>query len=80
MNEPKPKPKAFCFVCKKYYLDSSVINKNCRSEIGDKKCKGLIRSALSPDDWKICTVCQGSGIDENDKCFSCQGTGWILSR
>ena len=72
------KPTGYCVKCHHPHYHFSG---KCSRPIGiNKMCMGGIRSALGPDDWKVCSSCNGTKRTETGSCLSCAGTGWVCTR
>ena len=80
MNEKKNKPVAVCTTCHAYSHNGSKINERCEKQYNGKRCKGIWRSALSEGDWTECSVCNGTGREQEAPCNYCNGFGWKYSR
>lgn len=75
----KKKPIAFCTVCHEYSHYVAAINQPHRKTKYGDKCKGVFSSALSNNDWILCSNCDGIG-NSGGKCDQCDGWGWVLNR
>ncbi len=74
-------PVAICQLCGRP-AGLHAINAQCGQTIDGKRCKGLVRSALLPNEWSECTKCEAAGRLENPyrKCDACYGAGWHNTR
>ena len=79
MNEKLSPPMAVCTVCGAYSR-SPNINERCGRQFNAKRCTGVMRSAISNNDWKECTNCNASGKEAQGKCSMCEGIGWFYCR
>jgi len=75
----KPLPVAECTNCGRYSTELQSVNQGCGRIIDGKKCKGLFRSRIRPDQWRPCDQCAGSGWLDSKSCVFCQGTAWRLN-
>lgn len=81
MNESKvPKPVAVCTICEEYSNSIGSINQRCGKKTGKKKCKGVMGSAIAPNDWDECPNCHATGRKQSKECDQCDGYGWIYVR
>lgn len=74
------KPVASCTVCGQVSHNPAAINQRCGNRVGRKRCRGVYGSMLAPNDWAVCTMCNGTGCSEGKKCDPCRGEGWIAQR
>lgn len=76
----KPTPVAICTKCGYASCRGELINERCPYKDGRTRCTGIMGSAMSATDWKLCTVCGGSGAGPAGKCEECEGYGWAYVR
>ena len=72
-------PVAMCTRCGAVTRNVSQFNERCHLRF-NKKCQGVFRSMVRPDDWKECPSCAATGKGESGLCLSCKGEGWINIR
>lgn len=75
----KERPHAFCTTCGYVVYDANHATGLC-PKCFRKKRRGIFEVVSDPNEWTLCTVCQGEGIHENDVCHHCAGLGWLLIR
>jgi hypothetical protein len=57
------------------------IGKKCARPLpAEKKCPGIIRTAIDADQWSQCPSCLGSGRVDDNICEKCGGEGWVYVR
>lgn len=74
MNNKRNPPIAVCTKCGKYSYRAESINLQCSERYKQKRCKGVVGSAMAPRDWEQCPHCNGIG------CKDCQSSGYLFVR
>ena len=46
----------------------------------NKRCEGIMDSALRAEDWERCPSCSALGQVAEETCSECSGEGWIFVR
>lgn len=80
MKKKKHPPEAVCTECGKYWHSILVANKRCNQKYGGKRCQGTFSSAVTVGDWEECTVCDATGVKDEQRCVACQGSGFDFVR
>jgi hypothetical protein len=80
IGSAKPRPVAVCTRCGMVSYATQFINGQCAQVVAGKRCVGVNGSALSADDWKQCSACEGAGDKGTTRCGQCDGAGWLYTR
>jgi DnaJ-class molecular chaperone len=77
----RPRPVGICPRCHKVVRAFEEIGKKCaKPRPFGAKCPGVIRTALTADEWIECPDCGASGRIDSDVCPRCNGEGWLYDR
>jgi hypothetical protein len=80
-TDKQPRPLSYCTKCytASWYDLENIDGKRCRRILDARGtlCGGILRSALTPDDWTECATCDGSGYESKGGCSICHGAGWL---
>ena len=80
LTQPKQQPVAVCTVCGSFGYSTRYIGERCGKPNGGRRCAG-IRARVSPDSWKRCPRCNGTGQSEDAaECTFCWNRGWLYVR
>lgn len=72
------RPVGVCARCRSAERSFARIGRKCaRLTAPDRKCPGLIRTAIEPGDWSQCSLCHATGRAAGVTCPRCDGDGWI---
>lgn len=74
------RPIGICARCRVPVRSLAQIGKKCtRMTAADRRCPGLIRTAIEPKDWAECQLCHGTGRVAGASCARCDGDGWTFT-
>jgi hypothetical protein len=80
IRQAKQQPVAVCTVCGSFGYSTRYIGERCGKPDGGRRCAGIRARATSPDEWKQCPRCEGTGRLENEECGFCLNRGWLNVR
>jgi hypothetical protein len=77
----RERPVAVCARCHTVIRSFDRIGRKCAKALPfGAKCPGVIRSALTADEWTECPDCGASGRAHATVCIRCEGEGWLYSK
>lgn len=79
----RPKPVAECRSCGQVFHGQVQFGKShlCRYQpTKGRRKRGCIESRVGPDDWRECPSCAATGMEQGQRCTSCEGEGWHCTR
>ena len=77
----RERPVALCPRCRAVVRAFEAIGKKCARPVAlGAKCPGVIRSALTADEWIECPDCGASGRIGDKVCARCNGEGWLYDK
>lgn len=76
----KAHPLGVCKTCGGITYSAEVINKRCGRSPNGHRCSGRFANAARDSDWKVCSSCDGTGVQGKTACVYCRGIGWNLSK
>jgi DnaJ-class molecular chaperone len=77
----RERPVGICPRCHTIIRAFDRIGKKCAKPLQfGAKCPGVIRSALTADEWTECSACGASGYIDDSICTRCQGEGWLYDK
>jgi len=79
-RQQKQQPVAVCTVCGSFGYSVRYIGERCGKPDGGRRCVGIRARATSPENWKLCPKCAGSGRLEDHECSFCLNRGWLYVR
>jgi DnaJ-class molecular chaperone len=77
----RDRPVGICARCHRVVRSFEEIGKKCARPLpAEKKCPGIIRTAIDADQSSQCPPCLGSGRIDDNICEKCSGEGWVYVR
>ncbi len=81
ITETLSRPIGVCPRCHAAVRSFDEIGKKCgRALPYAARCPGVIRVALTKDEWFECPSCHATGRAGDTVCPRCSGAGWIYAR
>jgi len=79
-RQAKQQPVAVCTVCGAFGYSVRYIGERCGKPDGGRRCAGIRARANSPESWRLCPRCSGTGRLEDGECGCCLNRGWLYVR
>ena len=75
------RPIGVCPQCRAVTRKFEQLDKKCGRPLAlGAKCPGVIRSALTADEWMECGECRATGHVDDRVCPRCNGEGWLYDK
>lgn len=76
----RPRPVAVCVRCGRAHDEESFeMTAICLLPDPDGGvCGGRVTWRADPEDWQGCPSCGKTGLNDQKRCPSCSGAGWLL--
>jgi DnaJ-class molecular chaperone len=75
------RPVGICPRCRAVVRSFDQIGRKCARPLpSGTMCPGVIRSALTREEWSECPSCLATGHIDDGACTRCNGEGWIYVR
>lgn len=75
------RPVGICPRCHAIVRVFDQLDKKCARPLASgARCPGVIRSALTADEWIECPDCRATGRTDDNVCVRCRGEGWLYDK